>query len=201
MDLQNKILKKKETAIVDAIDKKLKVFMDLQKTSNEKKAVIQPTVENKAEFSNEETHNLNDQECNAASSSKNTKNQKSKHKSTKDEENKSKHGENSLVKSSIEEDGNIQEANSIHCISTLNINSQPINSESTVENVVQSETNDVNQNQDSVIVVIRQFPKLVDKMLTFLSEDLIKKTCDVLIFKHIFLFLKLIYIMLIIFRS
>ncbi|XP_029345221.1 60 kDa SS-A/Ro ribonucleoprotein isoform X2 [Acyrthosiphon pisum] len=42
------------------------------------------------------------------------------------------------------------------------------------------EVNDVNQNQPSNFYMTKPVPKLVDQLMTFLSEDLVKKTCEVL---------------------
>ncbi|XP_029348648.1 60 kDa SS-A/Ro ribonucleoprotein-like [Acyrthosiphon pisum] len=57
----------------------------------------------------------------------------------------------------------------------------PVSTEETVPDVIQSEVNDINQQQPSVFFMIKPLPKLVNQLITFLSEDLIKKTCEVFI--------------------
>jgi len=133
LKLQNNIMKKEEEmSVIELIDNKLKVIIELQKTPNKEEVVIQPTIENEGELFNEETQtqNQNYQNCDSASS-----------------------------------------------INSHQIN--PVSTEETVPDVIQSEVNDVNQNQPSFLYMIKPLPKIVDQLKTFLSEDLIKKTCEV----------------------
>jgi len=186
--------KEEENSVVESIDDKLKMIIKLQKTPD-KKEVIQPTVENEGEFFNEETQNQNDLACgSASSSSKNTNHKKSaqnlnksKQNSTISEKVESKRDQKSLAETTEENQRKqqVELADSIHHLSTLNINSQPINPVSTEEiapDMIQSEVNDVNQNQPSVLYLIKPPPKLVEKLITFLSEDLVTKTCEVFIY-------------------
>jgi len=203
-------LKKEGNSTTELIDDKLKVFVELPKIP-----VLESTVENEGELFNEETQtqNLIDQKHNSASTSKNTENQtsalnikKSKHNSTKEKTAKSKHDKKSLAGTTFEKNKNkqqeVQLADSVQRLSTLNINSKQISPGSTpeeTEDVIQPKDNDVNQNQLSAVILIRPLPKLVDKLLTFLSEDLIKKTCEVFIYNY-FNFSSWLYIFLF-FRS
>jgi len=179
--------KEEENSVVELIDDKLKVIIELQKTPDKEEVVIQSTVENEET----QTQNQNDQKCeSASSSSKNINHQKSKQDSTISEKVKLKCDQKALAKTTLEENQRKQQvelANSIHRLSTLNINSQQINPVSTEEvepDVIQSEVNDVNQNQQSVLYLIKPLPKLKDKLITFLSEDLIKKTCEVFVYNY-----------------
>lgn len=82
-------------------------------------------------------------------------------------------------------------------LSTLSFNNQQNNTEpkfETVENMVQSEVNAVNQCQLNSMVLLKPAPKLVDKLLIFLSEDLIRKTLQVFISKYFNLLIRIIYI-------
>jgi len=193
-------MKKEELiSVSDPIDDKLKVIIKLKKTTG-KEVVIQPTVENESELFNEETQTQNqiDQKCDSASSSsKNTNHQKSaqnlkksKQNSTISEKVESKNYQKSLAETMLEENQKKQQvelADGIHRLSTLNINSQqinPVSTEEIVPDVIQSEVNDVNQNQQSVLYLIKPLPKLVDQLMTFLSEDLVKKTCEVFIYNY-----------------
>jgi len=193
-------MKKEELiSVSDPIDDKLKVIIKLKKTTGEE-VVIQPTVENESELFNEETQTQNqiDQKCDSASSSsKNTNHQKSaqnlkksKQNSTISEKVESKNYQKSLAETMLEENQKKQQvelADGIHRLSTLNINSQqinPVSTEEIVPDVIQSEVNDVNQNQQSVLYLIKPLPKLVDQLMTFLSEDLVKKTCEVFIYNY-----------------
>jgi len=186
--------KEEENSVIESIDDKLKVIVDLQKTPKEE-VVIQSTVENEGELFNEETQtqNQNDQKCDSASSSsKNTNHQKSKQNSTKSKKVKSELDQKSLAETTLEENQRKQQvelADSLHRLSTLNINSQQINNtvstpEDIVPDVIQSEVNDINQNQPNVLYLIKPVPKLVKELITFLSEDLIKKTCEVFIYNY-----------------
>lgn len=187
--------KEDENSVIELIDDKLKVVVELQKIPDKEEFVIQPTVENEGQLFNEETQtqNQNDQKCDSAScSSKNTNDQKSKQNSTKSKKVKSELDQKSLGKTTLEENQRKQQvklADSIHRLSTLNINSQQINNtvstpEEIVPDVIQSEVNDINQNQPNVLYLIKPVPKLVEKLTTFLSEDLIKKTCEVFIYNY-----------------
>ena len=93
LTLQNNIMKKEDNSVTELIDDKLKVIVNLQKTSD-KVVVIQSVIKNKRELLTEETQtqNQNNQKCNLASSNENTKNQKS----ALDLKN-SKHDQNLLV--------------------------------------------------------------------------------------------------------
>jgi len=159
-------MKKEEDSVTELIDDKLKVIVELQKTP----LVIQSTVENGGELFNEETQteNQNDQICSSSSSSY----QNTKQNSTKSQNVNS--AETALEKNKREL---AQLTDSINCLSTT---------EERVTDVIQSEVNDINQNQPSVLYLIRPLPRLVDKLLTFLSEDLIKKTCEVFIYNYIY---------------
>jgi len=183
-------MKKEENTVTELIDDKLKVIVELKKTPDKEKVVIQSTVENEWDLSNEETptQNQNDQTCSSASTSSynNTQHQKSAQNLKK-----SKHDQKSSVITTLDEnqrEQQVQLADSIHRLSTLNINSQQNNLVSTTEeigaDVIQSEVNDVNQNQPNVLYMIKPLPKLEDKMLSFLSEDLIQKTCEVFIYSY-----------------
>jgi len=174
--------KEEKMAVVESIDDKFKMIIELRKTPGKEEVVIQPTVENESELINEETltQNKNNQKCDSASSSsKNTNHQKSAQNSTKSEKVKS------LAETTLEENQRKQQvglADSIHRLSTLNINSQqinPVSTEEIVPDMIQSEVNNGNQNQPNVLYLIKPPPKLQDKLLTFLSDDLIRKTCEV----------------------
>jgi len=192
-------MKKEEANTVsESIDDKLKMIIKLQKTPDKEEVVIQPTVENEGELFNEETQtqNQNDQTCDSASnSSKNTNHRKSaqnlkksKQNSTISEKVESRRDQTSLAETTWGEnlrELQVQLDDTIHHLSTLIINSQqinPVSTEEIVPDVIQSEVNDVNQNQPSVLYLIKPPPKLVDQLITFLSEDLVKKTCEVFIY-------------------
>jgi len=192
-------MKKEENTVTELIDDKLKISIELQKAPDNEEVIIQSNVENEDELLSEETQtqNQNDQKCNSALSDKKTKNQKStinlkksKKFSTKGEKEQSKHDQKSLAETSYQEsqgEQQVQLVDSIHHLSNLNINNQQINPESTeetVEDVTHSKDNDVNQNQPSFLFLIKPLPKIVDKLTTFLSEDLLKKTCEVFIYNY-----------------
>lgn len=183
-------MKKEENmSIVELIDDKLKIIIELQKTPRKEEVVIQLTVENESELINEETpmQNKNDRKCDSASSSsKITNHQKSAQNSIKSKKVKSV---KSLAETTLEENQRKQVglADSIHRLTILNINSQQINSVSTEEivpDVIQSEVNNGNRNQPNVLYLMKPPPKLVDKLVTFLSEDLIRKTCEVFVYNY-----------------
>lgn len=188
LKLQNNIMKKEENmSIVELIDDKLKMIIELQKTPHKEKVVIQPTIENESELINEETltQNKNDQKCDSTSSSfKNTNHQKSAQNSIKSEKVKS------LAETTLEENQRKQQvglADSIHRLTTLNINSQqinPVSTEETVPDVIQLKVNNGNQSLPNVLYLMKPPPKLVDKLITFLSEDLIRKTCEVFVYNY-----------------
>ncbi|XP_060851709.1 uncharacterized protein LOC132930067 [Rhopalosiphum padi] len=195
LKLQNNIMKKEENTVTELIDDKLKISIELQKAPDNEEVIIQSNVENEDELLSEETQtqNQNDQKCNSALSDKKTKNQKStinlkksKKFSTKGEKEQSKHDQKSLAETSYQEsqgEQQVQLVDSIHHLLNLNINNLQINPESTeetVEDVTHSKDNDVNQNQPSFLFLIKPLPKIVDKLTTFLSEDLLKKTCELL---------------------
>lgn len=198
LKLQNNIMKKEQNPETEIIDKKLKVSIELGKKTDKKEVIIQPTVENDDELFSEETltQNQNNQKYDSASSSKNTNNHKSainlkntKNVSTKSEKVQLKHDQKSLTETpgtsyEVNQREQVQLADTIHQLSTLDINSQQINpgsTEETIEDVIQSQDNEVNQNQKNVMFLIKPLPKIVDKLSTFLSEDLLKKTCEVFI--------------------
>jgi len=162
---------KEENAVTELIDDKLKVIVDLKKTPDKENNVIQSTVEN------EETQNQNDQKCSSVSSNYKNAHQKS-----------AQNAKKSSDETTLEENQREQQIQLVDSLSTLNINSQQNNlvstAEETVADVIQSEVNDVNQNQPSVLYMIKPLPKLEDKLLAFLSEDLIKKTCEVFIYNY-----------------
>lgn len=54
------------------------------------------------------------------------------------------------------------------------------------KNTIQSKINDIDQNQLNMIM-LKPPPKIVERLLTFLSEDLIKKTLEVCIYIYFFL--------------
>lgn len=191
LKLQNNILKKEQNPETEVIDKKLKVSIELGKKKDKREVIFRPeNEENNDELFSEGTQNQIVQKYDSALSSKNTNNQKSaKNVLTKSEKVQLKHDQKSLTGTpgtSYEVNQGEQQvklADSIHQLSTLNINSQQINpgsTEETIEDVIQSQDNEVNQNQKNVMFLIKPLPKIVDKLSTFLSEDLLKKTCELL---------------------
>lgn len=186
-------MKKEQNPETELIDNKLKVSIELGNKTDKKEVIIQPTVENDDELFSEETltQNQNDQKYDSASRSKNTNNQKfAKNVSSKSEKVLLKHDQKSLTETPgtsyevNQGEQQIQLTDSIYQLSTLNINSQQINpgsTEETIEDVIQSQNNEVNHNQKNVMFLIKPLPKIVDKLSTFLSEDLLKKTCEVFI--------------------
>jgi len=192
-------MKKELNPETELIDKKLKVSIELGKETDKKEVIIQPTAENYDELFSEETltQNQNDQKYDSASSSQNTNNQNSainlkssKNVSTIGDKFQLKHVQKALTRNSGTSykrnygEEEVQLTDNIHLLSTLNYNSQKINpgsTEETIEDVIQSQDNEVNQNQKNVLFLIKPLPKIVDKLSIFLSEDLLKKTCEVFI--------------------
>lgn len=69
---------------------------------------------------------------------------------------------------------------------TESVNKIDKNNPESTEKTIQSETNDIDQSQLNIIM-LKPPPKLVEQLLTFLSEDLIKKTLEVFIYIYFIL--------------
>uniref|UniRef100_A0A2H8U049 SS-A/Ro ribonucleoprotein n=1 Tax=Melanaphis sacchari TaxID=742174 RepID=A0A2H8U049_9HEMI len=163
LKLQNNIMKKKENSVTELIDDKLKVLVKLQKTPDKEEIIIQSTVDNESESFSEKTQNQNQNDQKCSSSSENTLAETSCKENQKEKQN--------------------QSADITHHLSILNFNSQQNNAgstEETIEDVNQSKDNDVNQNQFNTFFLIKPLPKIVDKLNKFLTEDLLRKTCEIL---------------------
>lgn len=87
------------------------------------------------------------------------------------------------IDETFEENKKEQEQNQVTDINNIDIQQSSSKSNAEIVDEIQTENNDA-QNQSIDILMLKPLPKLVDQLLTFLSEDLISQTLKVFIYKY-----------------
>lgn len=182
LTVQNNILKKQKDSCIDKLpDNKFVLFVETTKKMNTKNDDFSQTTNKTTIISSKQEHNTIVLPVTNESKIKDSKPKlhlnESKHKSTKCGLTKSKNDQILNETEIIEKQNQITD--SLKKLS-LKAKIQQNNLGKTVTDKIQSEIIDVNQNPSN-IVLMTPTPKLVMQLMTFLSEDLIKKTLEVFI--------------------